>query len=48
VGAGFSGVAAGFGSSFLRWFFAYVTRGRGSRIISPAGLPSSTERPPPR
>jgi NADH dehydrogenase len=26
---------------FLRWFFAYATRGRGSRIISPAGLPTS-------
>lgn len=32
---------------FLRWFFAYVTRGRGSRIISPNALPSSGAPPPP-
>jgi NADH dehydrogenase len=25
---------------FLRWFFAYVTRGRGSRIIAPDALPA--------
>jgi hypothetical protein len=33
---------------FLRWFFAYATRGRGSRIISPPGLPTSAAPPPPR
>jgi NADH dehydrogenase len=31
---------------FLRWFFAYVTRGRGSRIISPDALPGSEAQPP--
>jgi NADH:ubiquinone reductase (H+-translocating) len=30
---------------FLRWFFAYVTRGRGSRIIGPDALPP---KPPQR
>jgi hypothetical protein len=31
---------------FLRWFFAYVTRGRGSRIISPDEMPGFDAQPP--
>jgi NADH:ubiquinone reductase (H+-translocating) len=30
---------------FLRWFFAYLTRGRGSRIIGPDALPTAEARP---
>jgi NADH dehydrogenase len=32
---------------FLRWFFAYITRGRGSRIISPDALPDALPAEPP-